>query len=147
MPTEISLFLLIAGMAVATIAFNIYSLVYAKTHDIENTSLATERPLTRVAAHVVFRLVALETVGLLVLTILDCISRYYTFSMIVNDAPSFLTFLVLFRNFLNYGLFTLLPLFLLYLGWSLKEHDKLIEVRLGRHKTYRQRRGNNAPTN
>lgn len=146
MPTELSLFFLIAGMAVATISFNIYALVYAKTHNIENTTLAQERPLTRVAAHVVFRMVVLETAGLLVLTVLDSISRYYTFSMIVNDAPSFLTFLVLFRNFLNYGLFTLLPLFLLYLGWSLKEHDKLIEVRLGRHKAYR-RRGNNAHTN
>lgn len=146
MSVELRVFLLIGGMALIAIAFNVAALLYAKRHDILNTTIARERPTTRVAASVVIRMVWLETAGIVVLTCLDSINRYYTLTTIVNDSPTFLTFLILFRNFLNYGLFTLLPLFLIYLGWSLKEHDKLIEVRLRRHKSYQQRRNNDART-
>lgn len=150
MSPELRVQLLILVAFAIAIGFNLAACVYTYRSAALQRTLSQERPFTRAGVKGVIALVVAHIVGLVLLTTLLLLRNYYVLPTIVDEGPWFLLPLVVLSAIVFYAVSVWPATMLFFLSWAIKEHDRIIDMRLKRHKesaSRGRREGRGARTN
>jgi len=139
---ESNIQLLITILSMVAFVWNVYVLIYTKRSAPLKSRLAEERPFTKGATRAVILIVLANTVSLLNMTYVALIRNSYTLPVLTDKAPTGVVWLVIEQYILTYAVSVLPATLLFWLVWALREHDRIVDIRLQkRYEMARQRRG------
>jgi len=131
--TRIQLFLV--GISAVALAWNIYVMAFVRSSNPLKTELASSRPFTRKGVSYLLWVVRIQTLALVYVTISSFIRNYYALPTIIESAPTWATLLVV-GQYVFFFFPAILPAALLYyLVATLREHDRLVAVRMERYQS------------
>lgn len=144
---RVQLLILVAfGIA---IVFNLGACIYTYRSRALKRTMAQERPFTRAGVKGVVALVVVNIVGLVLLTVLWLLRNYFVLPVVVAEGQWFVPLIIAASAVVFYAVSVWPATMLFYLSWAIKEHDRLINMKLKRHKeaARNQRRGRGARAN